>query len=499
MGDLDRLTQLEAWWSSIWKTAPAAIIIAGEKGRVEDCSPEAERMFAYSRAELLGMDLNTLVPESQALFAAPGHCPGLGIQREFDGQRKDGSSFPAFLSVGAFSLAGKDGSTVIVQDISERKLIEERLRQREEQLSLTIRFAPTGICTVDLSGNFLTVNEAFCSMVGYTESELVRKPVNSITHPDDVERAELRLRQLRAGEIEQYRVKKRYITKAGGVVEAIMTAGVVHGSAGEPLLYVAQVEDLTERVEAEREATESRERLAHVTRVQLIGEMAAGIAHEINQPLTAIGAYAQASARMIKAGMLESSEILAAMDKIDRQARRAGDVIHHLRQLVRQRSSAREVTDLNELVAEIVPLAEVDARMHDTSVRLSLADSPLPVTIDPIQIQQVVLNLLRNGMEAMDMVEHDERVLEIRTRRVDGDTAEIAVKDRGVGIPQETEENLFRTFFTTKRSGMGMGLAICRSITRSHDGRLWFTRNERRGATFHLSLPITDGGSDEHE
>lgn len=375
--------------------------------------------------------------------------------------------------------------------------LEARLRQREEQLKLTIQYAPTGIGTVDLNGRLLTVNEAFCSMVGYSERELAGKPVNSITHPDDVQMAEKRLQQLRSGEIEQYRVHKRYIRKDGGVIEGVMTAAVVHDFEGKPLLYVAHVEDLTERLKAESEANESRERLAHVTRVQMIGEMVAGIAHEINQPLTAIATYAQASSRMIRAGMAESNELLAALDKIGRQAQRAGDVIRHLRKLVRESPSAEETVDLNELIAEVVPLAEVDARMHDSTIQLDLTPTLPPVLADPIQIQQVVLNLIRNGMEAMGNNEPGDRVVTIGSRAGGDDTVEVAVSDQGAGIPHDAEEGLFRTFFTTKESGMGMGLAISRSIVESHGGRLWFTRNTDRGTTFHVSLPLADGGDDE--
>jgi two-component system sensor histidine kinase TtrS len=189
--------------------------------------------------------------------------------------------------------------------------------------------------------------------------------------------------------------------------------------------------------------------------------------------------------------------MLAALDKISGQARRAGEVIQHLRQMVRQRSSARERVDLNELVTAIVPLAEVDARMHEVSIARELAGEPLPVIVDSIQIQQVVLNLLRNGMEAMASAAAGQRRIDIRTGRGADGNAEVAVKDRGSGVSKEAEEHLFHTFFTTKRSGMGMGLAISRSIAEAHGGRLWFTRNQAGGATFHLSLPAAEGGEDE--
>jgi C4-dicarboxylate-specific signal transduction histidine kinase len=171
-------------------------------------------------------------------------------------------------------------------------------------------------------------------------------------------------------------------------------------------------------------------------------------------------------------------------------------VIRHLRKLVKERSSSGEMTDLNELIAEIVPLAEVDARMHESTIQLNLADALPVVLVDPIQIQQVLLNLVRNGMEAMEHSEADAKIVTIGTRAEDGGAVEISVHDRGIGISSDAEQGLFRTFFTTKRSGMGMGLAISRSIVNSHGGSLWFTRNPDRGVTFYVSLPVAGGGND---
>jgi PAS domain S-box-containing protein len=336
-------------------------------------------------------------------------------------------------------------------------------------------------------------------MVGYAEEELVHKPVNSITHPDDIELANKRLQALREGKVDQYRMQKRYIRKDGGTVEAVLHASVVHDANGKPLLYVAQTEDLTEKLEAEKDASEIRERLAHVTRLHMIGEMAAGIAHEINQPLTAITTYAQACRRMIQAGMVTSDEVLDAMDKISHQAQRAGDVIGSLRGLVRKRASTRKKVDLNTLIRDVVQLAEVDARMHETSIETDLAAGLPHVQADPVQIQQVVLNLLLNGMEAMKSPECPNRSLKVTTGMAADNSVQISVRDHGIGISSEDEKSLFQTFFTTKTSGMGMGLAISRSIINSHGGRLWFIRNPDGGTTFYLSLPAIIGERDEED
>ena len=251
-----------------------------------------------------------------------------------------------------------------------------------------------------------------------------------------------------------------------------------------------RVEDITDRLRAERELRESRERLAHVTRLQTVSEMAAGIAHEINQPLTAISVYAEASRRLVLAGEIDSGELLEALEKVGRQARRAGEVVRRLKGLVRRRESTRILADLNELTREIVKLAEIDARMHEAVIRMDLGPNLPRTVVDPVQIQQVVLNLVLNGMEAMEKTPPDERVITLRTRATAAGSIEISVEDRGSGVSREAERNLFRTFFTTKPSGTGMGLAISRTILESHGGRLWFTRNAGRGTTFRLAVPV---------
>jgi two-component system sensor kinase FixL len=417
--------------------------------------------------------------------------------RDLIAQKKDGSDLAVHLVVGEFAIEERSGFACIVQDISLRKQVEDRLRQREELLRQTIRHAPIGMATVDLEGRILTINEAFSSMVGYAERELVHKPVNSITHPDDVELADRFLRRLREGKIDHYNMQKRYIRKDGSTVEAMLHASAAHDSTGKPLLYIAQTEDLTERLEAEKNLGEMREQLAHVTRLHMIGEMAAGLAHEINQPLTAIATYAQASRRMIEAGMASSDEVLEAMDKISQQAQRAGDVIAALRGFVRKRSSSRASVDMNELIKGALQLAEVDARTHETSIELQLNPGLPQVKADPVQIQQVVLNLLLNGMEAMADPEYQNRKVTVRTAMTPEDSVQVAVEDLGRGISSEEEKDLFRAFVTSKTSGMGMGLAICRSIVDSHGGSLWFTRNSDIGTTFYFSIPAKVGESDE--
>ncbi len=249
--------------------------------------------------------------------------------------------------------------------------------------------------------------------------------------------------------------------------------------------------DTEERLRlTEEEARETRERLAHVARLSTLGEMATGIAHEINQPLAAVATYAQACSRMIRSRVSDDVELLETLDRISHEALRAGAIINKLKDLVRRRHSHQIGCDINDLVHDVAELASVDAQHHGMEVRLELADDLPGIVADPVQIQQVILNLVRNGIEAMEGCDGD-CVLRLRTRSVDQEVV-CSVEDCGVGLAEDQEEGLFAAFYTTKESGMGMGLSISRTIVRAHGGRLWFTRNPDRGTTFHFSIPVEE-------
>ena len=250
---------------------------------------------------------------------------------------------------------------------------------------------------------------------------------------------------------------------------------------------------VTERLKAEKKLEEKenelRSRLTHLTRVGVVGEMASSIAHEVNQPLTAVATYAQACRRMIAAGMLEESEVLEALDRISAEAMRAGDIVNRLKSLVRKHESKRAVVDVNDLIRDIERLASVDARLHDTALRLDLAQSLPPVLADGIQVQQVVLNLIRNSIDAMEGIESGQREVVVRSESL-GREIRVSVRDNGSGISESLDSELFQPFFTTKKEGLGVGLSISRSIVENHGGRMWFVRNPGGGTTFHFTLPV---------
>ncbi len=289
-----------------------------------------------------------------------------------------------------------------------------------------------------------------------------------------------------------YEFEYRMIAADGNVVWLHDLVAVVKED-GLPTMLRGFMIDITarkraeaERLEAEAEAHEHRERLAHLARVNVLGEMATGIAHEVTQPLTAVSTYTQACRRMIEAGLFDQEQIIEVLGRISNEAVRAGDMIHGLKALVRKRNSELRMCNVNALVREVMPLAEVEARPLGIELHLHLADDIPDIMADEVQIQQVVLNLIRNAIESTPP---SGPAVEIHSRGDDNGEIEVAVVDRGAGLTDPDCEHLFQPFFTTKEEGMGMGLSISRSIIEAHGGQIGCRPGDDRGSTFFFRLP----------
>ena len=254
--------------------------------------------------------------------------------------------------------------------------------------------------------------------------------------------------------------------------------------------FVGIIQDITDRKRSEEEIHHIRERLSQFGRLSTLGEMAAGLAHELNQPLTAIATYTQACQRLIESGQSDDGEILATLKKCDAQAQRAGDVIRRLRQFVQKRELGRQEVSCEELIRDLAALAEVDARNNGISLTIDVAEGLPKIMVDSVQIQQVILNLIRNGIDAMLNMDQNDEGISVLVTKFENDQIKIAVTDHGSGITEEAEKKIFQPFFTTKSSGLGLGLAICKSIIASHGGVLSFTKNPSGGTTFHFTLPV---------
>ena len=474
-----------------------AIVLIGLDGRVTRFNQAAERVFGYDAAEVVGHNVRMLMPQPYrgehdgylSRYQSTGERRIIGIGRTVTACRKDGSSFPIELSVGEFDHEGEHGYVGILRDISERQMQESRLRRKAEQLRLLQEHAPTPVILTDPSGRIQDVNAACLSLLGYERKELEKFRLSDLIEAED--RADVlgdfqHVRQESDTRQREVRVRNRL----GQSVPVLLYIGCGRDKDGLPILYIAELLDRSALQQATSEADRLRDRLAHAARLGMLGEMVSGIAHEVNQPLAAITNYANACRRMLDSGQTTPGELVEVLGKISRQAERAGQVIRGLRSLVRERDVERPLPlDLNPVIEEVVALAEIDLRGTAQLLEVKLTPGLPRVMGNEVQIQQVVMNLIRNGAEAMREAGCEGKVSVTTELPRDG-MIEIKVQDEGPGVDPTIEERLFDPFLTTKRQGMGLGLSICKSIVQAHRGELNYRRSPQGGAEFTVRLPI---------
>jgi two-component system sensor kinase FixL len=371
---------VKAQFQSLLDACVDAVVIIDHRGMIEDFNPAASRLFGYSLEEVVGHSVGMLMPAGEASthdgyisrHIATGEARVIGIGRDVQAMRRDGTVFPASLAIGRLAGAEPPRFVGFLHDLTRRHQVE------------------------------------------------------------------------------------------------------------------------AQRVVAQEAVRDARERLTHVARRSTLGEMTTGLAHELNQPLTAITMYAQAAERLATQPIPEMEEVVDALRQIATQALRAGEVIRRLRALVRNRQHQEELLELNSVVRDLVVLAQSDARMHNVRVDLQLAEGLPRVLGDVVQLQQVLLNLVRNAIDALKDEPEGERLVVLRTSSV-GSGVELSVSDCARGLDPAIEGRLFEAFATTKPEGTGLGLAISRSIIESHGGKLAWRPNEPRGSCFHFHLPAVSG------
>ena len=372
----------------------------------------------------------------------------------------------------------------------ELRVMELELRRENEQLRALIENISDIITIINEDGTIRYESPSIERILGYRPEDLIGKNVLDFIHPDDIAATVGTLKAAfgNVGVAQSTELRFRHRDGSWRVIEVIGKRPTNPPDIGS---VVVNSRDVTERKRIEAEARQHQAELCYLLRLSTVGEMAAGLAHELNQPLAAITNYAKGCARRIVSSAGKPSQIVPALEEIAAQAMRAGDIIRRLRNLSRKGEVRREPVDVNELVREVARF--VDAEAHERAVRLQLDLAPqLPqVCADAIEMEQVILNLVRNGLEAVSGVEGGARELLLRTTAAD-ETLEIAISDTGEGLAADVAEKMFDPFFSTKPGVLGMGLSISRSIVEAHGGRLWATPNLPRGTTFRFTLPVNN-------
>jgi PAS domain S-box-containing protein len=381
---------------------------------------------------------------------------------------------------------------------------DEAPRASQERFRRCFELSPIGTAITSPSKGCLEVNDALCRILGYARHELLRKTWDELTHPDDLCADLGQFDRVVAGEIDGYTLDKRWLRGDGKIVSTIMSARAVRCPDGSVDYFIGLVQDITERMERfgtntdveDRHQTEEtlrklQEELALGARATTLGEVVASIAHELNQPLAAIAINAGACTRWLAAQPPNLPEVNKVVECIGRDAHRAAEVIAQIRAFLRREPVQHTPININEVIADVIGMMREEMRKQNVSVQVEPLADPPAVEANRTQLQQVILNLVLNAIESLSQVTDRPRRLSVKTVRDGDDTVRVEVGDTGVGVALDQMNWIFDAFHTTKPQGLGMGLAIIRTIVEAHGGRVWVMANDGPGVTFCFTLPIT--------
>jgi len=494
-----RLPPDGALLDALLRDSESLTILLDPDDRVRVFSHACEIASGYSDADLQGRTLSGLVAPTttgdghEALdlrstaARCAGRCEAYLVAR--DGQRR-----LIRWSITLVESAAGERPWVLATgtDMTDARRARDAVSEREARLQAILDTAIDGIVTTDETGQIESANHATERIFGYRADELIGCDIGILMAPEEASHHHQHTRRyLATGEAQIIGVGREVEARHKNGTPIPIDLAVNEIKLSGKRAFVGMMRDISDRRRAEEAAQLRLKEIAHASRLLELGEMTSGIAHEVNQPLTAIVSFAEACVRMIEKNTGSPEILRDALGQIIGQGQRAGEIIRRLRQLMRKGETAHACIDINQLLLDALALLRYEIRRGRVAVILDLT-SDLPAALaDYIQIEQVTINLVRNACEAMASAPDGPRELRLTTRATSDPTViEIEVTDTGIGLSPEAEDKLFQSFYTTKPNGMGVGLAISRSIIESHGGRLWAKPNAPRGASFHFTLPL---------
>jgi two-component system sensor kinase FixL len=466
-----------------------AIITIDAHGQIETFNKAAARIFAYDPDEVLGRNVNMLMPSPYRKshdgylhnYLTTGIAKIIGTGREVEARRRDGSVFPIDLSIAEMNVGGRRGFIGVIRDISLRKQAEVE----RNHLAAIVQSTTDAVIGKNLAGFITSWNNGAERIYGYTPAEAVGQPISILTPPELQDEIPRLIGRIRQGEvIANYQTMR--VAKGGRRLDMSITLSPIRDQAGEIIGVSTIARDVTDLKQAQDRIHEITAEMIHMSRLTAMGQLSSSLAHELNQPLTAVANYAEAARQLLAASPNPPPRVGEFLEKVAGQAERAGQIIRRLRGFVEKGSIERAEASLGEMVKEATALAAIGTAADGIQLTYDLASDLPPVEIDKVQIQQVVVNLVRNAIEVLRGA--DRRLLAIRTARAGG-FQEVTVADSGPGIAPEIADQLFKPFVTTKSDGMGIGLSICQSIIEAHGGRIWTEPNPGGGAIFKFVVP----------
>nr|WP_244622774.1 PAS domain S-box protein [Microvirga brassicacearum] len=472
-----------------------ALLRLDPDGLIASWNSGAERIHGWCEEEVIGRSASMLCPPTgnaagelaRELEAArkAGHHEIQGIR-----VRKDGSTFIAQVTLTLLGGGSRaiQGFALVAHDITERIAAEEALKAREAHLQSILDTIPDAMVVIDEQAIIQSFSTAAVRLFGYEPNDVIGKNVKVLMpNPYREQHDGYMHRYLSTGERRIIGIGRVVVGERRDGSTFPMELAVGEMRSGGERYFTGFIRDLTERQQTETRLQELQSELVHMSRFTALGEMASTLAHEINQPLTAISNYLKGCRRILE--RMEGGSVPKLRDAVNEaaeQALRAGQVIRHLREFVARGESERNIESLPKLIEEASALALVGAKERGVRVSFHFDPKAPLVFADRIQIQQVLLNLMRNAIEALQ--DETRRELDVATESIDGDLVEVRVRDTGPGIAPEIAAQLFRPFVTTKKHGMGVGLSICRTIIESHGGKIWADSEQGGGTTFHFTL-----------
>ncbi|HVZ23833.1 MAG TPA: PAS domain-containing protein [Vicinamibacterales bacterium] len=492
----EELRQSEQEARLIVDSIPAQVAVLGPAGDVRQINRRMAEFFGDSAAALNSWRTGDIVPpdELPRVIATMAHSFETGTPFEMENHLRRFDGVYRWFQIRGTPLMDPDGRAIrwyfLITDMEERRRAEDGLRRSEALLADAQRISATGSFSWRLDTDEITFSEELYRIFEFdADSAVTLEQIAARVHPDDGHAlAELIARARGSAGTVEYEFR---LLMPDGRVKYTRTRGKVVHHPNAPRECVGAMQDVTERHLSDQALDEARSELARVSKSISVGALTASIAHEVNQPLSGIITNAGTCVRLLTADPPDVTRALETARRTIRDGNRAADVIARLRALFSNRAVSAEVLDLNDAVREVIALLSNDLQRSRVALRTELAGGALAVTGDRVQLQQVILNLMRNACDAMRDVEDRPRHLVIRTEREGPDQARLAVRDAGVGLDPGAVARLFDAFYTTKRDGMGMGLSISRSIIERHGGRLWAASNDGPGATFAFSIPCT--------